>query len=156
MVEAGVQIGDSASDNFQTILLMSKLSFKKGLVLLSSVSLVTVFLLYRTGSFDKPDMVELPLVQANPAENDTIKPKDTVVPLRLSSSKVIILSDYHKQERDSIARKRKISKPLQPQKPVMFSGSKSGRVFQPGTFVIPDIDSLKVGFDSIHAPKKKQ
>lgn len=139
---------------------MTKVTFLKAITLFSSVSLVTLFLMYRTGVFDETDIASL---QSSPnggsmnnsIVNDTTPPKkDSTNPLRLSSSKVLILTD---EERASLEIARLIAdstKDKAEQKPpAMFYGTKSGAVFKPK---FDSSNSFKFRYDTSKKHKKKR
>lgn len=122
---------------------MKKAALIKIFTLLSSVGLVTIFLLYRTGYFeDEKRNPSKELAQSAPIVNmqDTLG-KDSLEMSILSSSKSAILPGKDLlilktlKQKDSVSIKKKME-------PVMFSSSKSGRAFTIDSFSSISIDSL--------------
>ena len=140
---------------------MTKTYLVKGLTLFSSISLVTVFLLYRTGVFEKVLINDKTTLHArdsggniNPTTIDTAKTKkDSVNPLMFSSSKVLILADRKPTFLDSL--KKNLPKYKYPKsEAAILSSSKSVIIFKPQENIKFNPDSLKLWRDSIKPIKK--
>lgn len=134
---------------------MQKSYFIKAFILLSFISLITLFLLYRTGKFDKYVLNERSELQSSPNggfipsnKKDTTKSKNYFADkLRLSSSKFIILSDKTPSFLDSA--KKRIKLPyIQPPNEQMMSSSKSAIIFTPITF--KPLKSIRFLIDSLN------
>lgn len=132
---------------------MTKSSLQKKLTLLSSVSLVTLFLLYRTSAFDNASLNNKTALQTshnggsiNAIISDTTQPgKDTTHPLMLSSSKVLILTD-----KTLYSLKEKPAKNLFPKTEAdILSSSKSSIIFRPEQPFKPGPDTIKRNYDSL-------
>jgi hypothetical protein len=141
---------------------MTKSYFIKGLTLLSSLSLVTLFLLFRIGAFDKPSFSNQNSFQTshnggniNPLSIDTIKSKkDSIKPLMFSSSKVLILTDKKPTFLDSL--KKKPTRYKYPKiETEILSSSKSAIIFKPQQTFKLNLDSFKLKYDTLKAKKKK-
>jgi hypothetical protein len=130
---------------------MRRSQFIKALTLFSSLSLLTAFLLYRTGYFDDYISVTDPGLQTSHnggvitrAKQDSLASSpalDSAQRSRLFSSKP---SPFLKT---IIPSKKTV--PIQP--PVMWSGSKSGIMFQPRTW--PKFDTIKFDLKKIRGLK---
>lgn len=140
---------------------MTKSYLKKGLVLLSSVTLVIVFLLYRGGSFDKTDTAYLSTAQINPnggVINQVIKDtpkikKDSLSFLLMASSKSMVLAQTGPVITDTSQKK----KPLLPKTETsMFSSSKSSIIFTPGQKIKFNIDSFLLHPDATKSKKRRK
>lgn len=141
---------------------MAKSSFKKGITLLSSLSLVTLFLLYRIGAFDKSFLSSQgSLLTSHNGGNiisssmDTTKSKkDNTKPLMLSSSKVLILTDIQPNLLDSLKKKPATYK--YPKREIeILSSSKSTIIFKPKQIFKITLDSLNLKYDTSKTTKKK-
>jgi hypothetical protein len=127
---------------------MQQTKLTKGLTLLSFVTLISAFLLYRVGWFDRYLQNNNSAIQTshnggtiNTPQNDTLKPiKDTTQKLLLSSSKSVVLTDRKYGFIDSYLVKKKYIKP-KPAKTEMLSSSKSAIIFHP--------DEPSINLDSI-------
>ena len=134
--------------------------FIKSLALLSFVSLISIFILYRIDKLDALFKSEASPIQTssnggvvNIAKADTLKPStiDSLRSLRMSSSKSIVLFDKKPTLFDTIKRKYKPST-NKTETPLMFSGSKSGPIIRQGDIRF-FLDSLKK--DSLISKKVK-
>jgi len=136
---------------------MNKTKFFKGLALLNFVTLLTLFLFFRNGSFDKYFDNDKNLTSPNggtppKVSKDTIvQKKDSIQRQRLSSSKSLVLIDNIKLDKDTsrIAKDSITINLTEEEKRLMYS-SKSGIIIDPKMF---KTDSFK--FKSIKAKKKK-
>jgi len=142
---------------------MTKTFLKKAITLLSSLSLVTLFLLYRVGAFDKSPLNDQAALQSshnggniNPSTIDTTGPKrDSTKLLMLSSSKVLILTDKKPTFLDSL--KKKPAKYKYPKSETeILSSSKSAIIFKPQQTIEFNIDSFKLKYDSLNIKRKKE
>ncbi len=139
---------------------MKKLYLIKLITLLSSISLVTVFLLYRVGFFENLTIGEQNNLQTshnggkfNSLKVNTIEnKKDSSKSLMLSSSKFMILTDKKSTFLDSL--KKKSLKNKYPNNPTeILSSSKSAIIFKPKQSF--NLDSFRIKLDSLKAKKKK-
>lgn len=138
---------------------MTKLFLKKGLTLFSSLSLVILFLLYRVGAFEKLFLSNPTGLQTshnggniNTSTIDTTKlGKDTVKPLMLSSSKVLILTDKKPAFSGSLKNSFKDKYPKKETE--ILSSSKSAIIFKPQPTGQLNIDSIKLKYDTLKAKK---
>jgi hypothetical protein len=141
---------------------MTKSFIKKGLTLLSSLSLVILFLLYRVGTFDKSDLSSQASLQTshnggniNPSTIDTPSAKkDSVKPLMLSSSKVLILADKKPTFLDTL-KKNPFKYRYPKSETEILSSSKSAIIFKPQQTRNLNLDSFKVKYDTIKTKNKK-
>jgi len=134
---------------------MIRSKFIKALTLFSFISFLTAFLLYRTGYFDPYTTVEDPALQTShnggtitPAKPDslvTMYKLDSAQMLRLSSSKSIVLVDKNPIIFPTIKQPKKS---VYTEKPIMWSGSKSGIIFTPPRVQLK-IDSIKFDLEKI-------
>jgi hypothetical protein len=140
---------------------MKKSSLTKVLTILSSLILVTLFLLYRIGIFDESNASTGSNLQWSPnggninsTSTDSSKTKkDSTKPLMLSSSKVLILTDKEPSLLDSL--KKQPAKPAYPRnEKEIFSSSKSVIVFKPKKD--PKMDSLMRKYDSLKTKRKRR
>lgn len=139
---------------------MTNSKFRKGLTILSSLTLMICFLLYRTGKFDKYFTNKNITIQSSPnggAANSSyidtsIKKKDSADKLLLSSSKSIILTDQRQTRLDSLKSLFKDS--LTEQERLLLYSSKSGIIFKPDETVHIRPDSLGHLHDSIKIKHK--
>jgi hypothetical protein len=129
---------------------MSYTPLIKGLVLISFVSLISIFILYRMDRLNAFFKSEPSHIQASPnsdafdsAKADTMQPStiDSLQKLRMSSSKSILIFDKNPNLLDTIKRKYKPSANKN-ENPLMFSGSKSGPIIRQGDIRF-FLDSLK-------------
>jgi hypothetical protein len=136
---------------------------KKVLTLLSSITLVTLFLLYRVGYFDNASLLNQSEFQSShnggtvtSTPNNPLKPKkDTSKQLMLSSSKVLILTDKKPIFLDSL--KNKSNKTKYPKNETeILSSSKSAIIFKPQPQKKVNIDSLIFKSDTLKNKKKKE
>lgn len=123
--------------------------FTKTAVLSLFIFLLTGFVAYRSGAFDKllagKQANIPPAIESNTAityQVDTIPKVDSPRPVRtiMSSSKSIVVPDnyeytYKDSELKKKLKKKKMDTAVQ-KKPIMFSGSKSGPVISPR--ILPD------------------
>ena len=132
----------------------------KGLALLSFITLISAFLLYSAGYFDRnirrpennPEpVVNIPLENSNTSLNSINFVSDTPPEERFSSSKSIVIQF----DRLSRSKKRAIRRDsTSTEKDIrMMSSSKSGLIFSASTF---NIDSFIKKSDSQKIEKKKQ
>ena len=117
---------------------MNHSPFIKGLTLLSFLSLISIFILYRMDKLNGFFKSEASPIQTSPnggavntAKADTMKPStiDSLRRLRMSSSKSILIFDKKPNLFDTIKRKYKPST-NKTETPLMFSGSKSGPIIR--------------------------
>lgn len=129
---------------------MNRKTIFKGIALLNFIVLITVFLLYRNGSFDRYiyGSNERNLTSPNggtPAKvskDSTSKESDSLRNLRLASSKSMIIVDERKLRTDAVYIKPDTTKPgLKPEEKRLMYSSKSGKIVDPKS--IP-FDSSKV------------
>jgi uncharacterized membrane protein len=142
---------------------MTRSFLKKGLTLLSSLTLVTLFLLYRTGIFDRSLLNNQNSLQTshnggtiNPGGiNKTKNRKDSIDPLLFSSSKVMILTDKTPNYVDSI-RKFSAKYKYQKNETEILSSSKSSIIFKPKQTSKFNPDSFFLKYDTSKMKKKKE
>lgn len=129
---------------------MNRKTIFKGIALLNFIILITVFLLYRNGSFDRYiyGANERNLTSPNggtPAKvskESTSKETDSLQNLRMASSKSMIIVDERKLRTDAIFIKLDTTKPsLKPEEKRLMYSSKSGMMVEPKSF---PFDSSKV------------
>lgn len=146
--------------------LMQKSAWLKGITLVSSVSLVTLFLMYRSGSFYPVAERDTATLQASPNggvvqsnNTDSTPPvKDPREALRMSSSKLLILTDGTNRFIDSIIKASEKPIKLSKKDLKLLSSSKSAAVFSTddtGFRLYTDSLRLKLNYDSM-IPKKKR
>lgn len=151
---------------------MTKSYFKKGFALISSLSLVTSFLLYRIGTFDKLSINNQSSLYTshnggniNPSTIYTTKPGEVfitpITPLMLSSSKSMILTDKKPTFIDSLKKNRADYKYPKSENEILCS-SKSAIIFKPKQTLIfkPKQtfnfnEYLKLKYDTLNTKKKK-
>lgn len=139
---------------------MTKTKFLKILVLFSSVSLVIIFLCFRSGLFDTY-LNATPVFQTSPnggalnnkVRNDSTQVQKDSSPLLFSSSKVIILTSKKFKLPDS--NKLESRKPVNAaDRDILLSSSKSSQILQPhhvkSTYykLSPKTDSLLKQYDT--------
>lgn len=137
---------------------MNRKTIFKGIALLNFIVLITVFLLYRNGSFDRYmyGSNERNLTSPNggtPAKvsKDSIPQKyDSLQSLRMSSSKSIVIMDERKLKTEAAKIKFDSSKIglKSEEKRIMYS-SKSGLIVEPKSF---PFDSSKIKQNKISKP----
>jgi hypothetical protein len=140
---------------------MKSALLKKAFTLFSSLSLVTLFLLYRIGAFEEPSSINQTSLQIshnggniNPSNIDTTIPKkDSTEPLIFPSSKVIILTDRKPSFLDSLRRKPFTYKYPKSETEILGS-SKSGIVFKPQPIFRLNLDSFRINYDSLKLKMK--
>ncbi len=124
----------------------------KTIAFVNFIGLLSLFLLYRNGSFDKYLYNETNTIITSPNGGTPVKTNkdastsntDSLNNLRLSSSKSAIIFDPIKRNKDSIAfKKDSINKILINEKMLMY-GSKSGII----------IDPKKIHIDSLSSKRK--
>ena len=136
---------------------MIKGKFLKGLILISSVSLVTAFLLYRAGIFNKVSgqrNSDLQMSNNNVIVetnlNDTTKPiTDSPHKLILPSSKSLVLTDNKTIFSDS-SRRRPVKGSVPKTEREILSSSKSGIILK------PSFDSIQMILDTSKIEIKKK
>lgn len=129
----------------------------KGLALLNFIGLLTLFLFFRSGSFDNyiHNGKENSLTSSNGGtptkvlKDTSTQKKDSLQRPRLSSSKSLVIIDNLKLDKDTskIAKEIKLTKE---EKRLMYS-SKSGIIIDPKMF---KVDSVK--FNSKNKKKKRK
>ncbi len=136
---------------------MPKSTLARSITLLSSVSLVIVFLLYRTGGFeDKPQYREEHIQTSHNGGAiktnlpDTAEKKSTKK-MMLSSSKSIVLPVEETSSPDTLQKDTSKIPPALPKEAYLFSGSKSGHIFYPDSSFKATLESVL----KIKKPKKK-
>jgi hypothetical protein len=140
---------------------MTNAFFRKVITLLSSLSLVTLFLLYRVGTFDT--LNNSPVLQSshnggsiNQSTIDTTKlKKDSNSPMMLPSSKVIILTDKKPTFIDSLEKKPAKIKYTKGESEIL-SSSKSAIIFKPEKTTKINPDSFNLKRDTLKPEKKKE
>ena len=137
---------------------MKKLNIFKFIAVVNFIALLTVFLFYRNGSFDR--------YLYNNTDNNFISPNGGVVAKsnkdsskvktdalqrqRISSSKSIVITDNVKFKADTTKPKKDTARIKQKQEPIrMMSGSKSGAIIEPKLF---NADSMYIEL----RPRKKK
>lgn len=141
---------------------MIKPFLKKAITLLSSLSLVILFLSYRVGTFDTTSLNDKPALQTShndgnitPSPIDTTKPKnDSVNPLMISSSKVLILTDKKPTFLDS-SRQKLLKYKYPKSETEILSSSKSAIIFKPQQTYKINLDSFKLKYDTLKTKKQK-
>lgn len=139
---------------------MGKSTIIKAVTLVSSISLVLSFLLFRAGFF-KRSYIDNNTIQnspngvtANTISRDTIPP-DSLSQQILPSSKSIIIQDKKIQPRYKVKKKTKESIDSITRGRILFSGSKSGRVFDSLPVFPIAFDSNKIKFDTLRKKGKQ-
>ena len=152
---------DRVGRHFKRHSCMTNAFFRKVITLLSSLSLVTLFLLYRVGTFDT--LNNLPALQSshnggsiNQSTIDTTKlKKDSNKPMMLPSSKVIILTDKKPTIIDSLEKKPAKNKYTKGESEIL-SSSKSAIIFKPEKTTKNNPDSFNLKRDTLKPEKKKE
>jgi hypothetical protein len=137
---------------------MNRKAIFKTIALINFVLLITVFLLYRNGSFDHYiyDANERNLTSPNGgtpaiASKDSIPKKyDSLQSMRMSSSKSIVIMDERKLRIDAMNIKFDSTKiRSKPEEKRLMYSSKSGGIVDPRSF---SFDSSKIKLNKVSKP----
>lgn len=137
---------------------MKKSKIFKVIALVNFIALLTVFLLYRNGSFDRYIFNDANNNFTSPNggvgaknNNDSTKVKtDSLLRQRMSSSKSLVIIDNVKLKDDTTKSKKDAVRIQRKQEPIrMMSGSKSGAIIEPKLF---NVDSMYIEL----RPQKKK
>ncbi|MBX9782194.1 MAG: hypothetical protein K2X48_02770 [Chitinophagaceae bacterium] len=140
---------------------MIKSKILQVIVLVSFVSLIVLFLFYRSGKLDSylpgsnsPADASINANTLIETETDTLPPKkDTLTPEMLPSSKSMMVVRSKPSKTKDTSGIKKIPDSLKLKSPPLFSGSKSGFIVDPSTF---KFDTPLFKIDTSYRPVKKK